>query len=294
MAGWNEAKQKWTCGKSNPIRYCFVDPKEGSKHPIRAWTAAEKKVGTAAIAEWNKALKKKAGVNYDLIVPAEAGKPCDITLRWEDQRFFKDWRAGGKGADLSTSSGYGSAKGNGSLNELKKDKTTPYTPGRDTTKFPENEAYFNSSPPRPYTVSEADYKGWFVDPTPDADTEFDQHGGDIPETADKKFWSAKMTGPAANAWDLYTAILHEFGHMLGLGHNGKAGDPDTDHGQVMADGAGDRERRHVPDSTVGFNERRHLTASDESSLEDCVTVAPEAPLEWLMFAIRALFGGLVR
>lgn len=81
--------------------------------------------------------------------------------------------------------------------------------------------------------------------------------------------------------------------MLGMGHKGQAGDPDTDCGQVMADGAGDRERRHVPDSTVGFEERRHVSELDEQELRDIVIVEPEG-LGWIVFWLRTILRWLLR
>lgn len=103
----------------------------------------------------------------------------------------------------------GAPLGNGSVNETDQDSSSPYQPGRDLADFPEGEAYFNTNPPRPYTVVPPDaFAGWFVDPTPEDDSEFDERGGETPATADKTFWKAKPDGEAANAWDLLTAIIH--------------------------------------------------------------------------------------
>jgi hypothetical protein len=54
--------------------------------------------------------------------------------------------------------------------------------------------------------------GWFVDPTPAADEEFlqDDDGGAR---------SALPGGPAVVGIDLLTAVMHEFGHVLGAGHS---------------------------------------------------------------------------
>ena len=51
--------------------------------------------------------------------------------------------------------------------------------------------------------------GWFVDATPEANEEFaPQASGGL---------SADASGPAAERMDLLTAVMHELGHVLGLG-----------------------------------------------------------------------------
>ncbi|WP_406699029.1 tandem-95 repeat protein [Singulisphaera sp. Ch08] len=49
--------------------------------------------------------------------------------------------------------------------------------------------------------------GWFVDPTPDSDSEF----------------TTGVAGPAAALIDLLSVLEHEFGHLLGFGHSDHAG-----------------------------------------------------------------------
>jgi hypothetical protein len=51
--------------------------------------------------------------------------------------------------------------------------------------------------------------GWFVDPTPDEDEEFEPPS---PETGERR---AKPGGPADGRMDLLTALLHEMGHTRG-------------------------------------------------------------------------------
>ena len=70
MPTWDADKQQWRMKKNDPIHYCFVDPKPGGDHPKRPWTAEEKKVGRAGIAEWNTSLRKALNVDYDVIVEA--------------------------------------------------------------------------------------------------------------------------------------------------------------------------------------------------------------------------------
>ena len=56
--------------------------------------------------------------------------------------------------------------------------------------------------------------GWFVDSTPGNQREFDPVGG--------YSWIARPQTGAAGRYDLLTAVLHELGHLDGLGHNGES------------------------------------------------------------------------
>jgi hypothetical protein len=68
--------------------------------------------------------------------------------------------------------------------------------------------------------------GWFVDPTPLDDVEFGPEGFALDQAAQGRV-------------DLYTTILHEFGHHLGLGDL----NPDTHPGQLMTGTLNVGERR---------------------------------------------------
>lgn len=267
MATWKTDLQRWSWaeGNTDPIRYCFVDPPAGSDHPARTWSEQEKAAARHAIEEWNKALKdyavSKGRSNMDRVVEGGAGHPCDVTLRWEDDSFFRNYRVrdeegGSHGLDLTGTPGYADRRGGGSLEPVPGNSLTPFTPGRDTTKFPRGEIYFNTNP----HASISDFQGWFVDPTPGQDDEFEEVDSDT--VPPYRRLRAKRDGPAAKRIDFYTAAKHEFGHMLGLDHRGKAGGT-GDRGQVMAGGVGAQERRHqLPILKWMEEERRHLTDDD--------------------------------
>lgn len=289
MATWRTDLQRWSWaeGDTAPIRYCFVDPPTGGDHPRRAWSAAEKGAARHAIGEWNEALKAFARRNgrtgTDRVTEAAAGQRCDVTLRWEDSRFFRDYRvrdtATGKathGIDLTGTPAYADRAGGGSLEPVRGNPLTPFTPGRDTARYPRGEIYFNTEP----YASISDFKGWFVDPTPDRDEEFEAVESDTLPPYRKL--QARRGGPADDRIDFYTAAKHEFGHMLGLGHRVKAG-ANGDRGQVMASGAGAQERRHqLPILKWMENERRHLTAGDIGLLEKHYRreLGPRRPPVW--------------
>lgn len=273
MATWREDLQRWSWPRDNdgPIRFCFPPRLEGSNHPARNWSEAERAVARHAIDEWNTALRdyaeRKGRPARDWVVEGAQDGPNDVTLRWESERFFRDWTVvdastdppSRRGLNLETTAAYADRLGGGSL-ERTDHPQAPFTPGRNTTDFPRMEIYFNVSAPDPLTRT---IDGWFVDPTPDDDDEFERK----PLDNGHEVLRAKEDGPAHNKMDLYTVVKHEFGHMMGLDHRGAWNDA-NDRGELMRDGVGGDERRHdIPTMDWMVEERRHLEPADIERLE---------------------------
>ena len=145
-----------------PLTFKFInttDPTAKPGHPCRDWTAAEQKVARAAIQEWNRSIK--CYLHNNIKEETDCTKTADITLRWEDEDFFKDWNTVpstdpkyNKDWNLKDKAGhwyYGKEP-------LPKPDWGDYPP-RD--KFPLQEIYLNSKIPM----------GWYVDQTPCDDSD---------------------------------------------------------------------------------------------------------------------------
>jgi hypothetical protein len=82
--------------------------------------------------------------------------------------------------------------------------------------------------------------GWFIDPTPDADEEF-EFGGNEGIT--------RPGSPAAGRIDLVTVLAHEFGHLLGFDHDAADG-PLTLMASSLAEGT--RRNPAIPSVDAAF------------------------------------------
>ncbi|MBI1835535.1 MAG: matrixin family metalloprotease, partial [Burkholderiales bacterium] len=71
--------------------------------------------------------------------------------------------------------------------------------------------------------------GWFIDTTPSNNEEF------LP-TSDPEVWIAKADSQAAGKMDMFSVLLHEYGHALGIEHS-------SDNADYMAASLQPGERR---------------------------------------------------
>ncbi len=227
----------WTNG---PVRWCLSDPADlTAEHPSKSWTVTETRVVSEAIREWE-TLAISYGVRISLTrVMSDSVEDCDVSIRWEDGSFFKDWSPDGE--DLSNSNGYW-------LGPPASPAPWITAAGLSVISYPLHELYINEDAKSPDGSEE-----WFVDPTPNDDNEFVQ---DVPLGHPRPALTSSF---AYSKSDLLTVIKHEFGHALGLTHS----ELTTSLMYGGGVGFGYRDR----DAPVGFSERRHPTEADAVSLK---------------------------
>lgn len=94
-----ESGGSWNTGtdqKPDPITWKTVDKNfPTDAHPARDWTYEEDAIAIGAIHEWAEKLGryKKAYGSGDYKIEYVAIDKSDISLRWEDSDFFKDWNS---------------------------------------------------------------------------------------------------------------------------------------------------------------------------------------------------------
>ncbi|TKB32486.1 MAG: hypothetical protein E8D51_10165, partial [Nitrospira sp.] len=107
--------------------------------------------------------------------------------------------------------------------------------------------------------------GWFIDPTPGAHEEYDNTplSAEALAKGDASPWQliANLDGPASGRIDLLTVLMHELGHVMGLGHVSSA----VDGTRLMA-GSIDPGIRRLPSSLdLGPVESSHDNNSELST-----------------------------